>query len=598
MTRRSPRQPWRLVAVALFFSISALALVGRLAYLQIYRHTDYATEAQSVHDSEREVPAHRGSILDRLGNPLALSVDTFNVLVDRTVWADPAVGRRAAERLAPLLGRTPGELYGAAGVEGGGSVVVAFNLPHEEGRRLAALGLPGVILEPSSRRVYPEGNAAAPLLGFTGRDGHGLSGLELLLDSALSGKPGTLRYERDSLGDPIAFGFRQESAPTPGGDIVLTLDRTIQRLAERELDEAIRRTKATGGAVIVQEPATGAILAMVSRPAFDLTKLDLNDPSQAAFYRNRAVTDVYEPGSVFKLMTVAAAIDSGKVTPNSTYLDTGQTVVGERVFANWDFSANGVTSMTRVLVRSLNTGTVWLADKILGSELFYRYVRQFGFGATTGSGLPGEADGSYRLPTQEIWSRSDLASNSFGQGISVTPLQIVNMVSALANGGVLMRPYVVREVRGGGGVTQTQPEPVRRAIGEASAATLRQMMREVVDANDLARVPGYTAGGKSGTAYVPLTATDSRGDAYKDEVTIPSYVGFAPLTNPRITILVKLDNLGSADFGGTLTAPVFSRLAHAILTYLRVPPDRPETLPRTPAPSPSPASTPSPSPGR
>jgi cell division protein FtsI/penicillin-binding protein 2 len=182
--------------------------------------------------------------------------------------------------------------------------------------------------------------------------------------------------------------------------------------------------------------------------------------------------------------------------------------------------------------------------------------------------------------------------------LSATPLQVVNMVSTLANGGTLMRPYVVREVRGGAGATQTQPEPIRRVISEASAATIRQMMREVVDANELARVPGYSAGGKSGTAYVPQAAADSRGDAYKDEVTIPSYVGFAPLNNPRIAILVKLDNLGSADFGGTLTAPVFSRLAHGILTYLHVPPDRPESLPTTPAPSPAPTPTPNPSAGR
>jgi cell division protein FtsI/penicillin-binding protein 2 len=595
VTRARPLQsPWRLVSVALFLAIATAGLIGRLAYLQVVQHDQYTLEAQMYHDWERVIPANRGSILDRLGNPLATSLETFNVLVDRKVWSDGDTGQRSANTLGRILGRNPAEILSAAGTEQTGAAVIALGLAYEQGRAVIREGIPGVVVEPSTRRIYPEGNIAAPVLGFTGRDGHGLAGLELDLDDLLKGEAGRLRYERDSLGNPIAFGYRQESAPDPGADVVLTLDRTIQRMAERELDDAIKRTGATGGTVIVQEPATGAILAMVSRPSFDLSRLDLSDPSKMDLSRNRAVTDLYEPGSVFKLVTLSAAIDTGKVTPNTTYFDSGQSVVGERVFANWDFSANGPTTMQTVLVRSLNTGTVWLADKVLGPETFYRYIRQFGFGEVTGSSFSGEGAGSYRLPTQDDWYRSDLASNSFGQGISVTPLQIINMVSALANGGMLMRPYIVREVRGESGIVATQPEEVRRVISAESAATMRSMMREVVDANFLARVPGYSAGGKSGTAYVPQGAVDTRGDAYKDEVTIPSYVGFAPLENPRISILVKLDNLGSADFGGTLTAPIFSRLAQSILTYLRVPPDRPgtfQTVP-TPAPTPRPASTP------
>ena len=592
------RPVWRLFAVALLLGISGAALVGRLAYLQIYRHGDYSTEAQSVHQVERTVPAHRGSILDRNGNPLATSIETFNVLVDRKVWQEPALARRAAERLAPHLKRSANDVSAAAAGGTAGTAVVALDIPYEQGKAIIALGLPGVIVEPSSRRVNPEGNLAAPLLGFIGRDGDGLSGLELDLNETLRGEPGHLQFERDSLGNPIALGYREMQPPRAGRDVVLTIDRSIQRMAERELEEAIKRTKATGGDVIVQETATGAILAMASRPAFDLTRLNLADGSQMALYRNRAVTDLYEPGSVFKLVTMAAAVDSGKVTANTTFVDNGQVIEGGRVFANWDFSANGVTTMTKVLVRSLNTGTVWLASRVLGPTLFYQYVRSFGFGETTGSGLSGEGKGAYRLPTNSEWTASDLAANSFGQGISATPLQMITMVSALANGGTLMRPSIVREVRGGDGVQVTQPAAVRRVVSESSAATLRGMMRETVEANPLARVPGYTAGGKSGTAHQPQGAEDSRGDAYKDLVTTPSYAGYAPAVNPRVTILVKLDGLAGSDFGGTLTAPVFSRLAHNILTYLRVPPDAPETLPKTPIPTPTPIATPTPAPGR
>ncbi|MFN8559093.1 MAG: penicillin-binding transpeptidase domain-containing protein [Dehalococcoidia bacterium] len=317
---------------------------------------------------------------------------------------------------------------------------------------------------------------------------------------------------------------------------------------------------------------------MASRPAFTRKNLDLSDPRQMELVRNRAVTDLYEPGSVFKLVTVAAAIEAGKVNPNTTYLDTGLIEVGEREFKNWDLSANGPTSVTRILVRSLNTGTVWIAHKVLGPTLFYQFVRAFGFGDTSGVDIEGEAAGMYRDPNAENWYRADLASNSFGQGISVTPLQVVNMVSAIANGGNLMRPYVVQETRGRDAVERTRPKVIRRAISEETSRTMRDMMREVVDANNFARVPGYSAGGKSGTAYVPTVSTGTRGDAYAEEVTIPSYLGFAPLQDPRISILVKLDNLSTSDFGGVLTAPVFSRLAHDILTYLRVPPDRPDTL--------------------
>ncbi len=581
------RQPlWRLWAVALVLGMSAIGLVARLAYLQVVQHPEYAAEALGEHIGQRVLPAHRGTILDRNGYPLATSVDTWDIAIDRKVWADERAALRYAERLAPLLGRTPGEIFSATGGEGGGTVLLARQVDYDTGRKVAEAGIPGVILEQTSRRVYPEGDAAAPLLGFTGRDGNGLTGVEADLDAALTGRPGTVWFERDSLGNPIPFGYRRQVEPVPGHDVVLTIDRTIQRMAERELDEAIRRTKAKGGTIIVQDPRTGAILAMATRPSFSRATLDLNDPKQMELVRNRAVTDQYEPGSVFKLVTMAAALDSGKVTPNTTYNDTGTAVVGGRAFHNWDYSANGPTTMTTVLVRSLNTGTVWLADKVLGPELFYRYVRAFGFGTPSGIELSGEAAGAVRLPADPDWYRADLASNSFGQGLSATPLQVIGMVSAIANGGTLMRPYVVQETRGADGVRTTRPEAVRRVISEATARTLTAMMREVVEANALARVPGYSAAGKSGTAYVPTREAGPRGDAYVEEVTIPSYVGFAPLNDPRVAILVKLDYLSSADFGGVLTAPVFARLARDVLTYLRVPPDRPESLVQQPRTAP------------
>lgn len=576
--QREGRQLWRLWAVVLVLGISAAGLTMRLAYLQIVEHPERSRAATAEHLGERELPAHRGAILDRNGYPLATSIDAWNVAVDRTLWEDEKVALRSAEKLAPLLGRTAGEIFSMTGGERSGTVTIARQVDYDAGRKIIAAGLPGVIVEATSRRVYPEGNTAAALLGFTGRDQNGLTGLEADLDEILTGKPGKLWFERDSLGNAIPFGYRRQQDPVPGSDVLLTIDRTIQRMAERELDEAIRKTGAKGGNIIIQDPKTGEILAMVSRPSFDRTALDLSNPEQMALVRNRSITDQYEPGSVFKLLTMSAAIDTGKVTPDTTYNDTGTALVGARTFRNWDYSANGITDMRKVLVKSLNTGTVWLADKVLGPEIFYKYVREFGFGASSESGMTGEAPGMYRLPTDPAWYRADLASNSFGQGISVTPLQVINMVSTIANGGMLMRPSVQRETRGQNGISRTEPRVIRRVLNESTSRTLTDMMRAVVYENFLARVPGYSAAGKSGTAYVPTVATDSRGDAYTEEVTIPSYVGFAPLSGPRIAMLVKLDNLSSADFGGVLTAPVFARLTRDILGYLRVPPDRPETL--------------------
>jgi cell division protein FtsI (penicillin-binding protein 3) len=585
---RSAHPVWRLYAVALVFALSTAGLLARLAYLQLVQHQDYALEAQNEHVQRQAIPAHRGSILDRNGNPLATSVDTFDVLVDRRVWQDGRIADVASASLAPLLGRSPADLFSAArGTTG--DAVLARGLDYAAGRRIAATGITGVIVSPSSRRIYPEGDLASPLLGFVGQDGAGLTGIEHDFDAQLGGKAGSEDYERDSLGNPIPFGEMRSVAPQAGDDIVLTIDRNLQSMAERQLDAAIQQTHADGGDILIMDPKTGAVLAMASRPSFQLSTLNLNTLADLSTLRLRSVTDLYEPGSVFKLITMAGALNAGKVTPYTPYIDTGTAIVGGRTFHNWDFSANGRTTMTQVLVKSLNTGSIWVSG-VLGSTLFYDYVKAFGFGAPTGIGLSGEAAGMYRTPSDPDWSPSDLAANSFGQGLSATPLQILTAVCAIANGGKLMRPYVVQAIRDGAGEQATQPQVVRQPITAQTAATLTDMMRQVVESNQLAIVPGYSAAGKSGTAYVPNAGGPTpKTDAYGNEVTIPSYLGFAPLANPRLAVLVKLNDLGTMDLGGELTAPIFSRLMHDALAYLHVPEDRPAAGVTSTAPVATPA---------
>jgi stage V sporulation protein D (sporulation-specific penicillin-binding protein) len=570
---RSNRPSWRLLAVGLVFALSGAGIVARLAYLQLVRHQDYALEAQGEHIDRRALPAHRGTILDRSGNPLATSVDSYDILVDRRIWQDSRIANSSSLSLASLLGLSQADIQSTAqGADG--DAVIARGVDYDTGRKIETAAISGVIASPSSRRVYPEGDLGSALLGFVGQDQSGLTGIEHDYNGPLSGRPGTVNFERDSLGNPIAFGEQRAVAPQSGADIVLTIDRTLQLMAERELEAAIQKTHADGGDVLMMDPQTGAVLAMASRPSFQLSKLNLNQLSDLSTLRLRSVTDMYEPGSVFKLFTMAGALNEGKVYPNTPYIDTGKVIVGGREFHNWDFSANGRTSMTQVLVKSLNTGSIFVSG-VLGSTLFYKYVKAFGFGEPTHVGLSGEASGQYRTPDDPNWSRSDLAANSFGQGLNATPLQILTAVCSIANGGRLMQPYVVQEVRDAGGAHVTQPTIAGQPITPETASTLTQMMKEVVESNTLAGVRGYTAAGKSGTAYVPNGGgTTPKTDAYGNEVTIPSYLGFAPLNNPRLAVLVKLNDLGSADLGGQLTAPIFSKLMHDGLNYLHVPSDQ------------------------
>lgn len=575
--RRQTAQPatWRLFAIAIGLGLATMGLLSRLAFLQVVDHGAYAAQAQNEHDAQATVPAQRGALLDANGLPLATSVPTYDIVLDRKIWGDPAVAQRDAAALASLLQQSPDELFSMEQSAAGPTVVAAHNLDYDTGQQVIALGLPGVLASRTARRDYPEGDLASNVLGFVGRDGKGLAGLELDLNSLLSGTSGTSVYERDSLGNPIAFGTNKYVQPLPGSNVELTIDRNIQKMAEDELAANVAKTHATGGTVLVMDPNTGAILAMASLPSYKLSTLDIDNLPPGGNYLDHAISDSYEPGSVFKLITISAGIDTGKVNPNTTYPDTGTTVVSGRVFHNWDFSTNGPTTMTTMLVRSLNLGALWLSTKVLGPELFYKYVHAFGFGDTTGSGLGGETAGIVRTNAQASWSEADLASNSFGQGISVSALQLCDAVAAIVNGGNLMAPYVVKEVRSSDGSDKvTQPQVRSHPITSETAATVRQMMKDVNKGYPTANIPGYTSGVKSGTAYVPTDATaNSAGNAYASEITIPSFIGFAPFNNPRVLIYVKLDNLHSNDFGGTLGAPMFAQLASEILPYLGVPPD-------------------------
>ncbi|MBX7112424.1 MAG: penicillin-binding protein 2 [Dehalococcoidia bacterium] len=565
---------WRLLLLAGLVSIALVALVFRLATIQIVDHQQYADEAAATHAGVADLPAPRGAILDSSGFPLATSEDTWDVYIDRFLWRDAAKASAAASSLGVALGRDAQALL-KLGTEGNnGDVVVQRQLPYEAGVQLRSQGLWGVRLLPSSKRAYPEGGLASSIVGFVGIEGTGLWGVESDFDGVLHGKPGLIGSERDALGRPISFGGRTERDPVAGGDVTLTIDRFIQSIAEQRLKEAVSKYNARGGSIVVMDPNTGAILAMASVPSVAQSGINLDDPKLLDEVRNRAITDLYEPGSVIKTLTTATAIDLGRVTPESTYVDTGEVRIGDATIKNWDFSANGPTTVRQYLQKSLNTGSVWLSG-LIGAKDFYRYLSAFGLGEPTHIGLSGEADGLIRQPSDDAWYPVDLATNSYGQGFAATPIQVLTAVNVFANGGRLMRPYIVSQVANNSDVRHFDPVEVRRPVSAATAQTMARLMYDVVEGVDYhgARVPGYDVAGKTGTTLVSIPT------GYDLNSTIASFAGFIPYQQPRVSILVKIDQpSGGLNLGGQVAAPVFATVAADIMKYLRVPATRPAEL--------------------
>ncbi|MCZ6707700.1 MAG: penicillin-binding protein 2 [Chloroflexi bacterium] len=570
---RAHVSPWRFRVLTLIFAAAALLLVLRLVQVQILSHQDFEAQARDIHFWTQTVEGPRGAILDRNGFPLVTGIDTFEIHIDRQAWElDQGNERFAIQQLSRLLGVTEEQVRAIVESGSGRDVLLALNVPYSLGERVIADGLPGVRVTASNLRRYAEGDLASQVLGFVGRDNNGLAGIEYDFDAILSGEPGRYVYERDSIGNPIPFGAQAVDPIQPGADIVLTIDRTLQRIAEDHLARALADTGASGGTILIMDPHTGDILAMASEPSFDVTDLDLTDPNlDFSLFRNRAVTDLYEPGSVFKVITMSAALDAGLVNPNTTFLDTGAIVVGARTIRNFDLSFHGQQTMTQVLQRSLNPGTAWVATT-LGTDLFYWYLSQFGFGEVTNAGFAGEAPGIVKEPGNLFWSEVDLATNSFGQGISVTPLQIVRAYSVIANGGELVRPRLIRAIITDDGVRVVPVVIERRVLREETARTMWRMMQAVVDGVDghPAQVTGWPIAGKSGTSDV---AEDG---AYLEGEFIASFAGFAPADDPRVVVLVKIDRpQGETEyerFGGVVAAPIYAALMEDILPYLGSPP--------------------------
>ena len=557
---------WRMRAIVMILIALALVLVGRLVMLQIVEHQRHEAAADRVWQIETKGP--RGSILDRNGFPLATSVDTWEVHVDTRIWGrNNFQPTEASARLAYLLRADESQVLSLAASADGNDALIAY-VQYYAGAAIHAERLYGVTVRKTSTRRYVEGRMAAPVIGIVGRDEQGLAGLEYSLDGDLAGEAGLLIYEQDGLGQPIPFGARLELPYVEGADVVLTIDRNLQRIAEQALNEAVRRWQAIGGVIMIADPRNGDILAVATMPAYNPEQLDLGgEEFDIGVLRSRAASDIYEPGSVFKVITMAAGLDAKVVTPWTTFIDTGAAVVGDRTIRNFDLSWHGEQTMTQVLQRSLNTGTVWLAQQ-MGPRIFYEYVDKFGFGQLTDSGLPGESEGLLTTVGDLSWSPVQFATTSFGQGIAVTTLQVVQAYMAIANGGELVRPRIVRATISEDDAGEIAPKFGERVISVETAATLIHMMQAVVDGvqGHPAQTPGWPAAGKSGTTDVLLDGE------YSNETSLASFAGIAPADDPRIVVLVRIDHPRGETYGGIVAAPVFSEVVSRSLPYLGVPP--------------------------
>ncbi|MSQ14973.1 MAG: penicillin-binding protein 2 [Dehalococcoidia bacterium] len=556
----------RLFTVSLLVTCATLAVAFRLFHIQIYQNKEYSQRANAEHLSEDVIPALRGVIRDRDGYPLAISTPGYDVVLDLNKSNGQTLSAEDLGTLSSVLKIEKTVLEARVKTNRSNVIFLAAAADYGAGQRITAAKLPGVKLVPTIKRDYPEGNIAATLLGFIGRDNVGLTGAEAAFQGEIGGIPGKLYFERDSLGDPIPMGYRKELSPTSGGDLTLTIDRFIQKVAEEELDKSIEKNRADGGTVIVMDPHSGEVLAMASKPSFSLEKLDILDQGNAELYRNRAITDLYEPGSTFKVFTIAAGLNEGLITHSTTYYDGGPINKYGITINTWNGAHYGTQDMTDLLVTSNNIGAVWVADK-LGPDKFYNYVMRFGFKQPTNIGLSGEALGQVRTNKDPGWSPIDLAANSYGQGLNATPLQVVTAYSAIANGGVLMRPQIVKKIESDGITRETKPVEVARILDQKIIPELWAMMNESGErGSPPSKVAGFKIAGKTGTADIPSA------DGYTTGSTIGSFVGFIPYPDPKAVILVKIDNPRAAPWGSVVASPVFSAVSKRLLVHWKVQP--------------------------
>jgi cell division protein FtsI/penicillin-binding protein 2 len=567
LTEQVPKSGYgRLIFLALILTFGLAVLVGQLVRFQVLNSANLKIEAAQQRTWEVPVPSERGYIADVQGHILAMDVVQWTISASPPLISDPAA---LAERLADLLNMPQDDLYALLHSDADW-VPIASRVDQEVGEAILDLDEAGITCEPHPLRVYPEGSLGCHVLGIVNDTGDGYYGVEGYHNPLLKGTVGSETIEQDPIGGKIPVPAQILRAPKAGASLILTVDRNIQHIVEGELQKALDEYQAESGTIIVMNPKTGAILAAASNPTCDPNKFAEGDLDLLA---DPAVSGMWEPGSIFKIVTWAAGLDSGTISPGTSIYDKGAIEVGGRVIQNWDRQGYGQVTMTDGLVHSLNTVAAFISTS-MGKERFYTYVRRFGFGTLTGVDLASEGPGMVKLPGDSNWFPSDLGTNSFGQGIAVTPMQMIAAAAAVANRGLLMKPYIVNqyivadEETGDQRLIQVEPMVVRRVISQEAAQTLTEMLVQVIEQSATkAKVPGYRIAGKTGTAQIPTPY------GYDPTDTIASFVGWAPADDPQFILLIKLDKPQASPWGTQTAAPTFRVVAEKLLIYLQIPPD-------------------------
>lgn len=575
-----PLKRARFWIVCLFFAVWACAIAGRLFWLQVVEHSNYVERAEKQQQRTFEVAPRRGVLYDRNLRELAMTVQVDSIYADPSQIADK---KAAAHTLAAIVHidpedtRTDEDEIAARLAAGHNFAWVARRVRPEVAAQVRALNMKGIFFQKEFQRFYPDNQIAAQVLGFVGADDNGLGGLEEKFDSQLHGTPGEMYTAMDARRKVLGSTERE---PQPGRNMVLTIDENVQFLAEKALDHAMDKTQALNGTVVVQDVHTGQILALAIRPTFNPNNFRHTTP---ALLRNHAVSDVYEPGSTFKLVTYSVALDQRVTTPDSMIdCQGGKITLAGRVIHDNQGEHYGVVQVHKALEVSSDVAAVKLALAV-GPDKFYQYIRNFGFGSRSGVELPGETRGLLRPVNR--WSGSSIGSISIGQEIAVTPIQLVTMVSTIANGGTYLPPHILlpgqadpaqklpaaQAVKQGEELPNPLPSGAHRVISELAAAEMRKMMEGVVlfGTGKEAQLDGYSSGGKTGTAQKIDPATHT----YSKTMHIASFAGFAPVNNPVIAVAVIMDSPRGAYYGASVSAPVFAEVAQQVLEYLGVPHD-------------------------
>jgi cell division protein FtsI/penicillin-binding protein 2 len=473
---RIEQTKYRIYTVMAVMTAAGLVLVGQLVRWQVIEHYLFAEWATEEHEDEWVIPARRGDIRDRSGHLLATDLIDYDISASPKIIANPA---GVAETLEPYLNLSYDELLTLLSSD---KVWIPLEkgVSQNNGEEILKLDLVGIKIEANAKRVYPEGELAAHLLGFVNDNGNGFYGIEGYYDTLLKGKPGLQKGDRSPFGDLIPIGSSHFVPPVSGSTLYLTIDRNVQFIIEQELQKALRKYQAQSGSVVVLDPRTGAVLGMAAYPTFNPNNYAETDDT---LFTDPNVSDQYEPGSVFKILTMASGLDAVVVGPMGTIYDGGTIEVGGRLIYNWDRIGHGTVDMTDVLAKSLNVGVAQIAVA-LGKDRFYTYMKRFGFGQLTGVDLANEGPGTLKTPKDASWHASDLGTNSFGQGIAVTPLQIAIATASVANEGLLTKPYVVQRIVNAERTAEIQPTIVRRAISENTAKILSDMLAEAMERAD------------------------------------------------------------------------------------------------------------------